>query len=117
MPKVRKPNVLRGLSQKSKREIAKYSDAITMNRVTHQLSKNMAPHTKSGDGGPTFLIKKVARKSQTCKICGIEIRLNQEYYSEAVVSIGQGPPIHFSSYCLNCGESSGLQIRLIRYRD
>ena len=90
---------------------------MTMNRVSHQLSKNMAAHTKSGDASPTILIKKVARKSQTCKICGKEISPKQEYYSEAVVSIGQGPLIHFSSYCLDCGESSGLQIRLIRYKD
>jgi hypothetical protein len=117
MSKVRKPNVVRGLSQKSRLEIGKGYDAITMNRVTHQLPKHIATHTKSGDLSPTVLIEKVARKSETCRICGKEISLRQEYYSEAVVGIGQGPLIHFSSYCLDCGKSSGLRVRLSRYRD
>ena len=92
-------------------------DAATMNHVKHQLSKSMAPHTKSGDTSSTILIGKVARRSETCKSCGKEISVRQEYYSETVVSISQGPLIHFSSYCLDCGKSSGLQMRISRYKD
>lgn len=95
--------------------MSKGHDAATMNRVKHQLSKNMAVH-KSIDASPTVLIEKVARKSEICKICGKEISLRQEYYSEAVMSMVNGPLIHFSSYCLDCGKSSGLKVRLSRYR-
>lgn len=58
-----------------------------------------------------FLVKRTARKSHICRMCGRQISPNEQYYSETLGPMRKDPNMRFYSYCLGCGPKTGLRIQ------